>query len=1493
LQEEKQLQKEPKLISPDITDLTKGVYGKIELVNKEGIFGWVVDLESSELPILELHIDYQKVAETSPSIMREDIANLFKKEIISGFEFRWSEIEIPKGLRNQKIKVKVIHQRTGLPLAPGEIEFDLSFMKESEKIQEPEYIGNLDLVKGFYVYGWAYNKKNPEERVEVVVFVDDKPVAEGVADLFRQDLLDAGIGDGKHAFAIKLPEDLVSNEEQVLSVKFKKMAKDLGHSPQKVKFQKYKGEVKGLNQNAVEGYCLDLNNLDKPIHLFLIENKKILASAWTNPSENGKFILYLPEELLDGRPHIFEIQTEDGFLIGYAMGITPYFLTSSNFKEASAQKIHPNLKRGAKEGIYGHIDKIDETGIYGWFVDLSSEETPELTILINSVPVGKISQFHYRADVAMILERYYLSGFKVSWYELDIPEKLFDEKVWNVEVFYEKVNKPLVGVRQIGSDIIKEIKKNIHKEISFYNDLSIKLEEDEIIELYIKNFKIIKEINFKKGIFVNNNILNEFFNYQKFIPLRVFENDFLNSLVFFRLGLINELKKDFSKAKNYYELAIILNKELNIALEHIANIEYNLRNIFKAKYLYNELLNGNYEGVTCYVAINLASILESQKLYDDAINILLKEFEKNQYSAHKIRLIKDKIEHTLKLYFEDMLKEIEALASMYLQVKENLKLVEKLSYYWEKLNRIYKLIQKIYYIQEGRKIRGEFNYKKVLIIAGSMDLPQCRRYRIEQKIEQLKEVNIDSEVIPFTEISKHFEKIYEYDLFIFYRLPITFDVLKFISIVNGLGKISIFEIDDLIFDPVNYPPHIESFGGYVDIELYRGLIYGMFLFNLMARFCKYGLASTKPLANHLSNLVQTGKAFVHRNALDSKNFLVTSKIKNKSELIIFYGSGTLSHNQDFIDLALPALDKILDEYNSVKLMIVGYLQLPEWFLRKHSKQLKIIPYISNIKDYFELLMSADINLAVLYDGVFEGCKSELKWIEAACFGIPSVVSTTENYRDVIRHGVDGFIANDPDDFYKYIKVLIENPELRYKVGENAQKRILKEYSIENMGKNLKTIILSILEDFKSQENIKINLKVDKDRRKKIAIVNVFFPPQLIGGGTVIAYENARILNEKYSDKYEVVIFTSDAFHNPSEKPYTLKEYYFEGMRVYQVIPNFLDETGNYKKTFEWGYYDPKIKEIFKEFLDKEKPDLVHFHAIQRLTASIVEACLEYNIPYMVAVHDAWWISDWIFLTDDKGNVYPEGFDIFDRKRSLPEGVSIWDSIERRLYLKDCLEKANFVYTVSQEFANIYKKNNIENIQVIENGISPFINWEPKKTHYTKNVVLGFSPAFAIHKGYDIFNEAIIKAKTKNIEIVLVNPYNPLENNLDIGMIGNAITRIYGQFNRNNVANFYKQIDILVHPSKWPESYGLSIREAMACGCGIIASNRVGGLKDLIDKENVFIIEPTVDEMIKVIKEIDENPVKYKKVVNHGKLRTIEEQVEELVSVYNNIIKGGC
>lgn len=60
------------------------------------------------------------------------------------------------------------------------------------------------LVDG-HVLGWAWAPESPTERIWVTLFVDDAPAGIAPADLERRDLLAAGVGDGAHGFAIKIP----------------------------------------------------------------------------------------------------------------------------------------------------------------------------------------------------------------------------------------------------------------------------------------------------------------------------------------------------------------------------------------------------------------------------------------------------------------------------------------------------------------------------------------------------------------------------------------------------------------------------------------------------------------------------------------------------------------------------------------------------------------------------------------------------------------------------------------------------------------------------------------------------------------------------------------------------------------------------------------------------------------------------------------------------------------------------------------------------------------------------------------------------------------------------------------------------------------------------------------------------------------------------------------------------------------------------------------
>src|SRR5947209_6344184 len=55
------------------------------------------------------------------------------------------------------------------------------------------------------IAGWAWDKSQPNTPVTVEIYDGTVRIGTVSADAFRQDLLHAGVGDGKHAFEFRMP----------------------------------------------------------------------------------------------------------------------------------------------------------------------------------------------------------------------------------------------------------------------------------------------------------------------------------------------------------------------------------------------------------------------------------------------------------------------------------------------------------------------------------------------------------------------------------------------------------------------------------------------------------------------------------------------------------------------------------------------------------------------------------------------------------------------------------------------------------------------------------------------------------------------------------------------------------------------------------------------------------------------------------------------------------------------------------------------------------------------------------------------------------------------------------------------------------------------------------------------------------------------------------------------------------------------------------------
>ncbi len=97
--------------------------------------------------------------------------------------------------------------------------------------QEPEVLGFLDRYEKGVVSGWAHDPKRPAMRLLIEILVDGEKVAEGEASRHRPDLEQAGMGDGRHAFDIPLPDSALDSRQHALEARVSGTGAALKNSP--------------------------------------------------------------------------------------------------------------------------------------------------------------------------------------------------------------------------------------------------------------------------------------------------------------------------------------------------------------------------------------------------------------------------------------------------------------------------------------------------------------------------------------------------------------------------------------------------------------------------------------------------------------------------------------------------------------------------------------------------------------------------------------------------------------------------------------------------------------------------------------------------------------------------------------------------------------------------------------------------------------------------------------------------------------------------------------------------------------------------------------------------------------------------------------------------------------------------------------------------------------------------------------------------------------
>ena len=343
--------------------------------------------------------------------------------------------------------------------------------------------------------------------------------------------------------------------------------------------------------------------------------------------------------------------------------------------------------------------------------------------------------------------------------------------------------------------------------------------------------------------------------------------------------------------------------------------------------------------------------------------------------------------------------------------------------------------------------------QRLLIIAEDR-IPQCYRYRVQQKIEQLNQAQVEAKAVAWTEAVYRPQLARYYHTVIFYRVPGYPQVLELIRDIRRMGKLVFYETDDIIFDADIQRDIIESSHRQISRKLQKQVLDGARYYRAAMQACAYGIASTPALAEQMEKHLGEGRVLVHPNGLDRLSERVADKppvAAKRSEVRLFYGSGTRTHDAD-LALIAPALADAMKQFPQTRLVLAGHVSLPQP-LESYQDRVERLPLL-DAENYLDALRFADINLAPLVAGVFADSKSEIKWLEAALVQVPTVASNTRSFREAITHGKTGLLASGLDEWSDSLVSLVRDEPMRRRIGEAARQAALVKYRQADLGKAL-------------------------------------------------------------------------------------------------------------------------------------------------------------------------------------------------------------------------------------------------------------------------------------------------------------------------------------------------------------------------------------------------------------------------------------------------------
>jgi glycosyltransferase involved in cell wall biosynthesis len=459
-------------------------------------------------------------------------------------------------------------------------------------------------------------------------------------------------------------------------------------------------------------------------------------------------------------------------------------------------------------------------------------------------------------------------------------------------------------------------------------------------------------------------------------------------------------------------------------------------------------------------------------------------------------------------------------------------------------------------------------------------------------------------------------------------------------------------------------------------------------------------------------------------------------------------------------------------------------------------------------------------------------------------------------------------------------------------------------------------------------------------KPKVLMVNIGFIPDSVGGSEFYTYNLSKSLQQC---GYEVSIFT--ALADMRVKRYKILRTVTDGLKVIKVANSHF-----HARSFQEHFIDHQIDNLFKEVVDEEKPDLIHFQHVAYLSGNLLEIAYHLNIPSIFTLHDYWYICFRSRLLRpgcgicagpengarcatcvDHATAHPMAvsnyplliklmhqpvlkrliINVLDKipqsfisqartvlfegpkQNQNPQATSLPLMAENKFrfeYFKRQLQYPKFVLSPSQHLKRRYEAEGYRDILVLPLGYH-----QPARVNplcFKGKLKIAFIGNIERHKGVTVLLNELLKIQPDRIEINIhgraKDPTYYSEAKRAARQYPPGMVKFHGGYRSDqDLPHIFSQNHLLIFPSIWEENAPLVVREAILHGLAVVGS-KLGGVPEVIeDGVNGFLFDPFIKgDLLEIIRHILTEPDTLKRITQGARDTQIESMADHVKKLTN-------